>query len=251
MSSTNAVASATPSPPSLDVAPYTRREPLRPMPLHEVQRAMSEYQQGLQAILAETDWQTFLARNGDEQRFVKRSGWRKIGTWFGLDCELDPAKVNVERDERGGIMRATVIARVVAPNGRMWDDVGVCDLSEGGFSKPEHDIVSTAATRAINRATSDLVGMGDVSAEEVMERVEPMLPEWAQAADSKLEDEMLGYLEQLYGPQLALALANGMSNRYGYVPNVCAGLVRAMWRTHQRAQEQQQQQQPQEQPPTE
>jgi len=222
-----------PSPPSFDVEPVSRLEPLRPMPISSVTRAMTEYQEGLHALLAATDWQTFLTNSGEERRFVVKSGWRKIGTWFGLDCELDAEKISVERDERGRILRARVVARVVAPNGRKWEDVGVCAADERHFTKPEHDVVSTAATRAINRATSDLVGMGELSAEEVADNVEPMLPEWAQAADQELEHEALGYLEQLFGGERAVALMRGINNRYGYVPNVCAGLIRAMHRMWQ------------------
>jgi hypothetical protein len=225
----NSSNAAPPPSPSLDVAPHSRLEPLRPMPLHEVQRAMSEYQQGLQAILDKTDWQTFLSRQGEEQSFVVKSGWRKIATWFGFDLLLDDARITIDRDEQGRILRARVVGRVVAPNGRKCDGIAVCSIDERHFSKPEHDLVSTAATRAINRATSDLVGMGDVSAEEVMDNVEPMLPLWAQGADKALEDEMLRYLEQLYGSKRALDLANAINNRYGYVPNVAAGIVRAMW----------------------
>jgi hypothetical protein len=218
---------ATASPPTVEIA---RLEPLRPMPIYEVQRAMQEYQQGLEAILADSDWQTFRDNAGNERRFVKRSGWRKIATWFGLDLLVNSGNVLVARDERGKALRATVIARVVAPNGRMAEDVAVCDASERAFSKLEHDLVATATTRALNRATADLVGMGDVSAEEMSEEVAALLPDWAQKADDAFAVEMLDHLGKMFGPDRALALSNGIETRYGYVPNVVAGLVRAIAR---------------------
>lgn len=223
-------AAAPPAPPMTAVVPSNRLEPVRPMPVHEVTRAMKEYQDGLAAILFDSDWQTFLDNGGRERRFVKRSGWRKIATWFGLDLLI--GAVTIERDERGQPLRARVVGRVVAPNGRAAEDVGACSADERRFSKPEHDLVSTAATRALNRATANLVGMGDVSAEEVLTEIEPLLPDWAQGADDESAREMLGYLTDLYGGERALALANGINNRYGNVPNIAVGLVRAMHRMH-------------------
>src|SRR5262245_7370901 len=55
--------------------PVSRLEPLRPLPLVDVQRAMAEYQRGLQALLDDGDWQEFRTRAGGRDRFVKRSGW--------------------------------------------------------------------------------------------------------------------------------------------------------------------------------
>jgi hypothetical protein len=224
---------ATPAPPPLELAPNPRLEPLRPMPLHEVKRAMTEYQEGLRALLDSTDWQKFLDRQGQEREFVKKPGWRKIAMWFGLDLLIDAERIVVDRDADGRIMRARVVGRVVAPNGRVGEDVAVCSIDERHFSKPEHDLVATAATRALNRATSGLVGMGDVSAEEVMDDVEPLLPDWAQAADDAFEGEMLEKLTSMFGAERAIALGAGIHGRYGYVPNVCAGLVRAIHRMWQ------------------
>lgn len=225
------VNSVTPAPPPIELAANSRLEPLRPMPLHEVKRAMTEYQEGLRALLDGTDWQKFLDRQGGTREFVKKPGWRKIAMWFGLDLLIDAERITIDRDADGRIMRARVVGRVVAPNGRIGEDVAVCSIDEGrNFTKPEHDLVATAATRALNRATSGLVGMGDVSAEEVMDDVEALLPDWAQAADEQFEGEMLENLSSMFGAERAIALGAGIHGRYGYVPNVCAGLVRAMHR---------------------
>jgi hypothetical protein len=61
----------------------------------------------------------------------------------------------------------------VAPNGQFGDGDGYCLADEVRFKsrrgrqKVENDLRSTATTRAKNRATADLVGMGEVSAEEI------------------------------------------------------------------------------------
>ena len=131
---------------------------------------------------------------------VNKSGWRKISTAFNVSVEV--IDVNVQTED--GIVKATVRARASTPNGKTSSSTGVCasnesnhmekltdnknaDLEEhmGGrdgealwvdnawrrLKTPkevnEHNIVATAETRAKNRAISDLVGGGEVSAEEM------------------------------------------------------------------------------------
>ena len=65
------------------------------------------------------------------------------------------------------------MVKVSAQNGRFAFGVGACASNERNFSHVEHDTRSTAHTRAKNRAVSDLIGGGEVSAEEMMaERVD-------------------------------------------------------------------------------
>lgn len=206
-----------------------RLEPLRPMPVATVRRAMEEYQQGLNAILGEGDVQRFRNRRGEQEEFPKRSGWRKIATWFGLDGYV--GHTEIDRDEHGQILRARVTARVVAPNGRTWENNGAATLDEGGWTRPEHDIISTATTRALSRATSDLVGFGKLSAEEVPAEVDAApaaLPEWAQTADEHLNAAMLSKLAELVGVERAQALQRAIAERYDGVPNIATGFVNAL-----------------------
>ena len=145
--------------------PRVTHEVLTPLNVADQKAAMTAYQQGLQQILDGSDWQDA----GRGERFVKKSGWRKIAAWFNLSIEL--VRDEVERDENGQPTRATVWARAVAPNGRFADGDGHCAVDERRFErnkgKLENDLRGTAATRATNRAISNLVGMGAVSAEEV------------------------------------------------------------------------------------
>jgi hypothetical protein len=122
-------------------------------------------------LLDESDYQTFRTDKGEQARFKKKSAWRKLNVAFNVDTQL--VSEEVTRDDAGHIVRAHVVARAIAPNGRYADGIGVCDRGERGFSKPEHDILATAHTKATNRASSDLYGMGEVSAEEMSE---PALP---------------------------------------------------------------------------
>jgi len=126
---------------------------------------------------------------------VNKSGWRKIATAFNLSVEI----VDQELWEEDGIVKARVIARATAPNGKTSTEVAMCASNESNHmeagkpddgSEPEdhpdylkvdgkwrrlkdprevneHNILATAATRAKNRAISDCVGGGEVSAEEI------------------------------------------------------------------------------------
>lgn len=222
--------SVAPPAPVLESTAIARLEPLRPMPLYEVQRAMAEYQQGLQAILDGSDYQVFVdRRDGSEKRFVKRSGWRKVATWFGLDLQIDVASIVVERDDDGQPLRVRLIGRAIAPNGRTAEDVGACSISERRFSKPDHDLLATACTRALNRATSNLVGMGELTAEEIDEAAVTLaLPEWAMPAEDPLIKDMIAKLTELVGAERAGSLVRAIDNRYEGVPNVTTGMVTAL-----------------------
>lgn len=127
-------------------------------------------------------------------KHVTKSGWRKIATAFNLSIDV----VNKEKDVTDGVVTWRVEARATAPNGKTatsWsacasnesnhmasfkqgkekaqerDDVFSVDGKYRRLKKPrevnEHNILSTAETRAKNRAISDLVGGGEVSSEEI------------------------------------------------------------------------------------
>lgn len=145
-----------------------RSEVIRPLDATALVESFQEYQQLLPQLLTLDDYQDA----GRGKRFVKKSGWRKIATAFDLDVQI--IRSEVERDEHGQPARAEVWARAIAPSGRSMDGDGYCSVDEDRFSGPrgnksklENDLRATATTRAMNRAISGLVGMGEVSAEEV------------------------------------------------------------------------------------
>ncbi len=119
-------------------------------------------------------WQAFEALKGklitkddiqhiSDRDFIKKSGWRKIAAAFGISTEC----VAEEREgiPNGWLWRVRV--RATAPNGRYAEGTAGCASNERRFSHPEHDVYAQAYTRACNRAVSDLVGGGQVSAEEM------------------------------------------------------------------------------------
>lgn len=126
---------------------------------------------------------------------INKSGWRKIATVFNLSVET----VDISNSVEDGVVKYIVKARATAPNGKTVTGTGMCASNESnhmetlGDVRPdeamdneniievdgkwrrlkdprevnEHNIVATAETRAKNRAISDLVGGGEVSAEEM------------------------------------------------------------------------------------
>jgi hypothetical protein len=152
--------------------PPAEREVLMPLDPQQVVEGMRQYQRLLRDLLEPSDWQTE-DKDGRplDRPFLKKSGWRKIARAFNLSFER--VRSEVERDEDGNPVRAEVWIRAVAPNGQYGDGDGYCSSEEKRFQsrrgkqKLENDLRTTATTRAKNRAIADLVGMGEVSAEEI------------------------------------------------------------------------------------
>jgi hypothetical protein len=104
--------------------------------------------------------------------FRKKGYWRAVSVAFNLS--VDP--VNEERAVLGQLSDGSdnyvysVTYRATAPNGRSAVGDGTCAASEkqkGRMEATEHNVRSHAHTRAYNRSVSNLVGFGEVSAEEV------------------------------------------------------------------------------------
>lgn len=132
------------------------------MPLVTPEQAKAQwktYEAVKAAILDESDYQIIRGK-----KFPKKSAFRKLAVFFGLNDEIIE-KERVDRDDSTFTWGYTV--RATAPNGRYTTGVGLCDSREKQFAHVEHDVKSTAHTRAKNRAISDMVAGGEVSAEEV------------------------------------------------------------------------------------
>lgn len=144
---------------------------------------MKNYQDVVKALLDDNDVQDI---GGKE--FKKKSAWRKLATAFRISDEI--INEDIVRDETNQIVSAKYYVRAILPNGRSSVGVGVCSIYDkirykktqhhkadketpsnfelrGRFSNAEHDVPSTAHSRAKNRAIADLIGAGEVSAEEM------------------------------------------------------------------------------------
>lgn len=140
--------------------------------------AWGQYQDLINKVCVDEDYQMI-----QDKKFRKKSGWRKIATFFNLSVD----KVDESKEQIGDAIVWHFTLKATAPNGRYSVGSGSCDMFEkaqlrdGKYmswnkwkkifepATPNslHNIRSTAETRAYNRAVSNLVGGGEVSAEEI------------------------------------------------------------------------------------
>lgn len=168
------------------------------MNVAQAREKWNEYQALSAALLTADDYQTYKDR-GEVKKFKKKSAWRKFGTFYGFKVDITDVRIGHAHDKNNcarmflpdekecgcPTQYARIVVRVTAPNGRYSDGIGVCARAEKNrvFTKPDHEIPTTAHTRAVNRAIADLIGVGEDSAEEVRGTVEVTgLPEEDRAA---------------------------------------------------------------------
>lgn len=135
---------------------------LTPQRIAQQQALSAAYDEACHALIGPNDVQQDKGRT-----FKKKSAWRKLARHFGISVHCDLDSVRIERHAGGFIVYA--VAEAIAPWRQSWTDVGACasDEETGKRVITEADAVGTAMTRASNRAISNLIAMGEVSAEEV------------------------------------------------------------------------------------
>jgi hypothetical protein len=127
----------------------------------DVTEALVEYKK-IQASLDEAMPDCIMNIQG--KGFRKKMYWRAIARAFGLSLEL----LKEEKIEDGADWGYVVTYRACAAAGAFADGDGSCFASEKRSGNDSiHNVRSHAHTRAKNRAISDLVGFGEVSAEEM------------------------------------------------------------------------------------
>lgn len=129
-----------------------------------VQKQLSAaYDAAVSALIGPNDVQV-----EGNRTFKKKSAWRKLARYFNISVDI----VKVEREMMGEHFLATVTARAVAPWGQHYEEIGSCSTDEATGRRviTIADAIATASTRASNRAVSNLIAMGEVSAEEIGDR---------------------------------------------------------------------------------
>jgi len=122
------------------------------------------YQEICEAVASKGDFVGVQGKQHPTKQFAN-----KLARMFALSVEIVQAK---KEDGQTGAGKPFfvwhIVARAVAPNGQYRDGDGHCATNERNFAHYHHDVYATAVTRAKNRAILELVGMGEVSAEEVV-----------------------------------------------------------------------------------
>jgi hypothetical protein len=133
-----------------------------PVRIQHQQALAAAYDAACKSLIGPNDIQKDGARE-----FKKKSAWRKLARHFNISVAAALESVRVETTPDG--FTAFAVATATAPWGQTWTDVGACgsDEATGRRTITVADAVATAMTRASNRAVSNLIAMGEVSAEEV------------------------------------------------------------------------------------
>src|SRR5690606_19146672 len=120
------------------------------------------YQELKERLATPDDFQPIAGKQHPKKSFV-----RKVQRFFNISCELlrdEPLK-----DKEGKIIAWVATARAIhLQTGAYQDADGSCSFDEKvEKQRTIHNIRAHAITRAKNRAILDLVGFGEVSAEEI------------------------------------------------------------------------------------
>lgn len=169
-----------------------------PVTVDEAIEQWQQYQELTKRLLDESDYQQI-----GKRRFKKKSAWRKYARAFNIADEVTLEQI--ERGEDGFPLWARVRVKATANNGRSaeadhechvterccpaaqgapcpkrsWRDHVCCQEGCTGRLHWSHpgDIAATALTRAKNRAIADLIGAGEVSAEEMSGQASQAAPD--------------------------------------------------------------------------
>lgn len=131
--------------------------------------AMSAYQRLCESILTKDDYQVY----GGGKKFKKKSAFKKLARFYQLTVEEIPdsqGRFNADWSKVENDYIVEITYRATAPSGQSATGDGACQASEKGSQgklAPYQTVRGTAHTRAANRAISNLVAMGEVSAEEM------------------------------------------------------------------------------------
>ncbi len=159
-----------------EVSEVTALVPAKPFEMHayldavandraieQQQQLVIAYDRAVRALVGPNDVQ----RDGGRE-FKKKSAWRKLARYFGISTAIVREETHTDAE---GHLVSTVIVRASAPWGQFAEAIAKCSTRERRFgkdrSKADHDCPATAQTRATNRAVSDLIAAGEVSAEEM------------------------------------------------------------------------------------
>ena len=100
----------------------------------------------------------------NDKKAIAKSGWFKLGVAFNLDTLI----ISENRREKDDIITWEIAIQCRAPNGRVVQEIGVCDDSPRDREEAaEHVIKAMAMTRATERAYIKMLGAPDSAADDM------------------------------------------------------------------------------------
>ncbi len=123
---------------------------------------------------------TYAQRKEAASRYIRKSGWRKLAMVFGINLRVVGMDRENHRDGHGTYYLWNARVRAEHPaSGKYVEGIGVANSRDPFFTRggkrpaDEKDIKLKAQTVGMNRAISDLIGGGQMSAEELEEGPAP------------------------------------------------------------------------------
>lgn len=147
----------------------------RPVVTPEVARkVIVEWEEMKKAIGMESDIrrETRYTKDGPvEVAYYKKSYWRKAATFLAISVEAVAGTENLRVIGEGqGAVKLASVVYVAEKNGRRVVGDGHCGTDEKGKANwTAANLLATAHSRAYNRAVSNFIGGGEVSADEIDE----------------------------------------------------------------------------------
>jgi hypothetical protein len=151
--------------PTSQIQPSLPIEIVEPMDIDRLAEAFKKFEDFKKRLLTEDD----SVKIGNKL-FLKKSAWRKWALACSVSDEIrSEERIPTEgRDAKDGFMYRITVRAYHIPTGRSSTGVAVASSNEKTkWAHEEHDVFSLCHTRAKSRAISDLVGGGELSAEEL------------------------------------------------------------------------------------
>jgi hypothetical protein len=134
--------------------------------IEDLARAVQAFNEIKQKIILQ-DKSNYIetAVKGQKKIYLKRSAWRQIALAYNISDRIVKQE---EKADGAGNYGYEVWVEAYTPS-KSVIGIGMCWSNEPNkvFPHGRHDVLATAHTRAKNRAISDFVGSGEVSAEEM------------------------------------------------------------------------------------
>jgi hypothetical protein len=165
---------------------------IMPAKIEKTLEALKRFEDFKRQVLTKDDYVEIMNRkSGERKKYIKKSGWLKYALATGISLQLISESKEVTPEGKT-IYHFTY--RAIAPNGRYADAVGSASVDEREFARRVHDVRALAQTRAMERAISNLVGGGELGAEEILgseevEEVEEAPPRKAEVPKQEAKVE--------------------------------------------------------------
>lgn len=158
----------------------------------KILKQVSLFEELKRKLLSSKDYQ-----NIGGKQYIKKSGWRMFSLAFNLSDEILKEERKEYKANNQEYFAWEVTVRVTAPNGRYAEATASCSSNEKRFTHPEHDVRATAHTRAKNRAIADLIGGGEVSAEEMDAVLEEVDSNYDNPSEQLATHKQLAFIKRL------------------------------------------------------